>query len=98
MIATARWGVNGDDDIFYRNGPKDGDWKHIDGKLAQIAVGGKHGQFVWGVNAEDDVYCRDGGVGGSWRQVQGKLKQVHCAGDGNVVWGVNGSNDIFRYA
>ena len=38
--------MNEHDDVYWRDGPH-GEWKQIDGKLKQIAVGGEHGEHVW---------------------------------------------------
>merc|ERR1711939_534213 len=57
------WGVNRNDDIFYRNGVG-GRWKHIAGKLKQISVGSSG--RVWGVNRNDDIFYRNG-AGGRWK-------------------------------
>jgi hypothetical protein len=53
------WGVNSSHDIFYRHG-RYGSWKHIDGKLTQIAVGGMMGLHVWGVQENDNIFYREG--------------------------------------
>jgi len=70
------------DHIWYRKGVK-GQWKHIGGRLKQVAVSGHH---VWGVNSGDNVYYRKGPNGG-WKHIGGKLKQIQVSG--NHVWGVN---------
>jgi len=50
------WGVNGVDQIFYRDGP-DGSWEHISGRLKQIEIGELG---IFGVNSGDSIYYRVG--------------------------------------
>ncbi|XP_019623528.1 PREDICTED: tectonin beta-propeller repeat-containing protein 1-like [Branchiostoma belcheri] len=86
------WGVNRDDDIFYRSGTLENKassgsgWVKIEGKLKQISSG----HSVWGVNANDDIFIRQDP---EWRSVDGLLKFVSVGSRG--VWGVNRDDDIF---
>ena len=57
------WGVNANDEIFYRTGTFGNEasagsgWEKTDGKLKQISSGDN---VVWGVNANDDIFIREG--------------------------------------
>jgi len=59
------WGVNDNDDIYFRKGKND-KWTKIDGKLKCVAAGGAMGQQIWGCNSSDDIYHRNG-LGGNWK-------------------------------
>ncbi|XP_078666203.1 uncharacterized protein LOC144908469 isoform X3 [Branchiostoma floridae x Branchiostoma belcheri] len=97
------WGVNRDDDIFYRSGTLENKassgsgWVKIEGKLKQISSG----HSVWGVNANDDIFIRQGvtstnPTGTDWLHVGGKLKQLDVSSTANQLWGVNSNDNIFR--
>ncbi|XP_066270827.1 uncharacterized protein [Branchiostoma lanceolatum] len=97
------WGVNRNDDIYYRSGTlEDGEasgsgWVNIAGKLKQISSG----HSVWGVNANDDIFIRQGltasnPTGTSWLNVAGKLKQLDVSSTANQIWGVNSNDNIYR--
>ena len=52
------FGVNSNDDIYYRAGitqsaPAGSRWVKVQGKLAQIDT---HGDFVWGVNSANNAF------------------------------------------
>jgi hypothetical protein len=96
VTASGRvWGVNKKDYIFTRGGVN-GKWKHIPGKLKQVAVSGDH---VWGVDENDSIWWRQGvsgnRKGGSrWKRIPGKLKQISVSASGRV-WGFNRNDHIF---
>ncbi|XP_035694513.1 uncharacterized protein LOC118428529, partial [Branchiostoma floridae] len=98
------WGVNKDDDVYYRIGTYLGEnhpgteWLKVDGKLKQISSG--YG-IVWGVNANNNVYVREGFNGGrpqgsSWTQMDGLLTMVSVSSTTNQVWGVNVNYNVYR--
>ena len=70
---TAIYGVNANNDIFYRSNWKIGDWIKIDGKLKQVQF---YGNRVCGVNCNHDIYCKDNLNLSNWYQIDGKLKHV----------------------
>ncbi|KAI8480726.1 hypothetical protein Bbelb_415190, partial [Branchiostoma belcheri] len=97
------WGVNRNDDIFYRSGTLENKassgsgWVKIEGKLKQISSG----HSVWGVNANDDIFIRQGvtstnPTGTDWLHVGGKLKQLDVSSTANQLWGVNSNDNIYR--
>ncbi|XP_078597351.1 uncharacterized protein LOC144873668 [Branchiostoma floridae x Branchiostoma japonicum] len=97
------WGVNSNDDIYYRSGTQESGqssgrgWEHIAGKLKQISSG----HSVWGVNANDDIFIRQGvtastPTGTDWLNIAGKLKQLDVSSTANQVWGVNSNDNIYR--
>ena len=55
------WGVNKDDDIFYRKGLSDSNhigigWTKIEGKLNNISIG----HFgLYGVNKDNDIFTKN---------------------------------------
>ena len=58
-----------------------------------IAVGGPCGNVgVWGINAANNVFAFDGT---DFVPVPGQLTQIAVFGD--AVWGINSTQDIFRY-
>lgn len=86
------WGVNSDDEVFYRNG-RHGVWVPKVGKLKHVSVN-DDGTHVWGVNSQDDIFYRNG-KSGAWKHIGGKLKQVAVAGDGREVAGVDSADNVF---
>lgn len=84
------WGVNSNDDIFYKQDNIIGDWKSPDGKLKYISVDFEG--TVWGVNSSDQIYYRNG-IDGTWVLISGALKQLDVAN--SSVIGVNSNNDVY---
>lgn len=64
----------------------------IPGNLTQISIG-KDGA-MWGV--KDNLIYRYVSITQTWEQVQGTLKYV-SVGAADHIWGINSSNEIFRY-
>ena len=60
------WGVNTNNNIYYRNGKDDPDgWTQIAGSLTQVSVSGD-GSHVWGVNDNNNIYYRNGKDDSNW--------------------------------
>ncbi len=65
--------------------------------MVQVSGGQR---YVWGVNSADQIFKRpiwSIGYGDSWQQVPGGLRQVSASAS-DLVWGVNGSGEIYRCA
>ncbi|CAH1254013.1 CHRNB3 [Branchiostoma lanceolatum] len=97
------WGVNAEDDIWYRTGTIGNEasagsgWEQIEGKMKQISSGDN---IVWGVTRDDDILIREGinsstPAGTGWKQIPGKLKQVEASPSGQQAWGVNSGDYVF---
>ncbi|CAG8714907.1 18729_t:CDS:2 [Racocetra fulgida] len=79
------WGVNRENQIFYRNGGIDGSWVNAADGTA------------WGVNSNDEIFRWNGAA---WEQIRDdkdtKLKQVDTSNASYIV-GTNASNENFQY-
>ncbi|XP_078659643.1 uncharacterized protein LOC144904556 isoform X2 [Branchiostoma floridae x Branchiostoma belcheri] len=105
--AAGVWGVNSNNDIFYRTGTFGNEassgsgWEQVQGNLKQVSSGDN---IVWGVNVNDDVFVRDGispstPTGTAWRQIPGQsLTQVEAGLSGEEAWGVASDDSIFLRA
>jgi len=97
------WGVNNEDEVWYRKGTYGGGasagtgWEQVDGLLTWISSGAA-GE-VWGTNKEGDVWKREGisisnPTGTGWTKVSsGSMKQVSIWG--GQAWAVNNKDHVF---
>ena len=89
------WGVNANDQIWYKSSDTDM-WKKIPGGLKQIEVG-KLG--VFGINKNDAIFYRTGtnnsySSGTGWQRLPGSLKHI-SVGDSSI-WGVSKHDRIYE--
>ena len=95
-FAFSVWGVNSNDQIWFKSGETDM-WKKIPGGLKQIEVGQLG---VFGVNKNDAIWYRVGtnnnpySSGTGWQRLPGGLKHI-SVGD-ESVWGVNKNDNIYE--
>ncbi|XP_029433080.1 fish-egg lectin-like [Rhinatrema bivittatum] len=97
------WGVNSNDDIFYRWGStsdscKGSRWQQVEGKLSMIEVGTEG--TVYGANAQGSVFRREGitdnnPIGTSWSQVDSCGNNIkHVSFDLGKLWMVTTDDRI----
>ena len=82
-------GVNGSDEVYYREGVDGTGWRKLDGVLMKQVSISSNGQHIIGCNGNDEIHYR-AGVNGEWRMLDGKLK--HCT-VGSVTQGMADEDD-----
>ncbi|CAH2318885.1 Hypothetical predicted protein [Pelobates cultripes] len=98
------WGVNSNNDIFYRlnvspNDCKGSEWRQVDGNMIMVEVATDGS--VYGINTIGNVYKREGisfsnpgGTEWSLLTVYGPFK--HVSYDNGVLWLLDSERNIFK--
>ncbi|XP_063292051.1 fish-egg lectin-like [Pelobates fuscus] len=98
------WGVNSNNDIFYRlnvspNDCKGSEWRQVDGNMIMVEVATDGS--VYGINTIGNVYKRNGvsfsnpgGTEWSLLNVYGPFK--HVSYDSGLLWLLNSEGNIFK--
>ncbi|XP_029432825.1 fish-egg lectin-like [Rhinatrema bivittatum] len=99
------WGVNSNNDIFYRWGStpdscKGSRWQQVEGKLSMIEVGSEG--TVYGVTSQGSVFRREGitasnPIGTSWSQVDScGYTFKHVSYDLGILWMLTTNGKILK--
>jgi hypothetical protein len=91
----AIWGINASQDVYQYDFTSQ-TFKQVPGKLVQISVDAIPGQTpaVVGIDANQNIYFSNGT---QFVQIPGQLTQIAVGGAGTEVWGINASQQIYRF-
>jgi hypothetical protein len=93
---NAIWGINASHDVYQFDFSSQ-TFKQVPGKLMQIAVDaipGVNPAAAVGISADQNIYLYDGT---QFVQIPGQLTQIAVGGAGMEVWGINASQQVYRF-